>query len=384
MYKYVHRAHNNCGEVWSTKGRFLDLCGLFSSCFQEDNLTTCLIVQTMLKELRITNFRLFRDLHIPKLGQVNLIAGKNNVGKTALLEALRIYFSKGSASVINNIIFKRGDLEENKVLDTYSSLFYNRDYKNVGIIINEVVFYLQISRSGFFQKFKIFHSKEDYKNFLLFFNNPNVNKYQEFQYLGDEVPDYRNIDNYSWSSDIDFVITSNIEQENTSLWDSVVLTVKEEAVTEALQLIEPRIMRIAVDSKISKTKLRLESENRPIGLKNMGDGVSRMFAIALAMVNAENKYLIIDEFEIGLHYSVQEKLWDWIFLLSQKLNVQVFATTHSRDCIEAFTKASSKTENQGVGNYFRLQKKRGSDKIIAVDYSIEDLEIAILQDIETR
>lgn len=63
----------------------------------------------MLESLYIENYRLFKKLDIPKLGRVNLIPGRNNVGKTALLEALRIWASEGERSVINNIIWQRGD-----------------------------------------------------------------------------------------------------------------------------------------------------------------------------------------------------------------------------------------------------------------------------------
>jgi AAA15 family ATPase/GTPase len=42
------------------------------------------------------------------------------------------------------------------------------------------------------------------------------------------------------------------------------------------------------------------------------------------MVNAQDGYLLIDEFENSLHYSVQEQVWKAIFSLAKSLNVQVF------------------------------------------------------------
>ena len=68
----------------------------------------------MLDSLHIQNYRLFKDLKIEKLGQVNLISGKNNSGKTALLEVLRIWESNFDNTVINNILFERGDYEVNR------------------------------------------------------------------------------------------------------------------------------------------------------------------------------------------------------------------------------------------------------------------------------
>ena len=58
----------------------------------------------MLESLHIQNYRLFKDLKIDKLGQVNLIAGKNNTGKTALLEAIRIQLSGFDVTVLTDKI----------------------------------------------------------------------------------------------------------------------------------------------------------------------------------------------------------------------------------------------------------------------------------------
>jgi len=45
----------------------------------------------MLNSLEIKNFRILEDFKVSKLGRVNLIVGKNNSGKSSVLEALRIY-----------------------------------------------------------------------------------------------------------------------------------------------------------------------------------------------------------------------------------------------------------------------------------------------------
>ncbi|HFB99193.1 MAG TPA: hypothetical protein ENJ53_00170, partial [Phaeodactylibacter sp.] len=62
----------------------------------------------MIDKLNISNFMTFEKLEIPVLKRVNLIAGKNNSGKTSLLEAIRILASSGENSVINDILKKRG------------------------------------------------------------------------------------------------------------------------------------------------------------------------------------------------------------------------------------------------------------------------------------
>lgn len=77
----------------------------------------------MLEFLEIENYRLFKSLKIPELSQINLISGKNNTGKSILLEAIRIYASHGDVSVINNIIDSRGDWKNGSRTETYASLY---------------------------------------------------------------------------------------------------------------------------------------------------------------------------------------------------------------------------------------------------------------------
>ncbi len=114
----------------------------------------------------------------------------------------------------------------------------------------------------------------------------------------------------------------------------------------------------------------------------MGDGMNRILTIILALVNATDSYLLIDEFENGLHYTVQEDLWKMIFKLAKELNVQVFATTHSDDCIHAFESVLNSEGNQKEGQYLRLDNING--QIIPTLYSEKELDTAADQRIEVR
>jgi predicted ATP-dependent endonuclease of OLD family len=68
--------------------------------------------------------------------------------------------------------------------------------------------------------------------------------------------------------------------------------------------------------------------------------------------------------------------------VAQQLNVQVFATTHSWDCITAFAEAIAQSEDRSVGKLFRLSRR--DENIRAVEYSSDELFIAVNQSIEVR
>ena len=90
----------------------------------------------------------------------------------------------------------------------------------------------------------------------------------------------------------------------------------------------------------------------------MGDGVFRFLSLSCALVAAKDGFLLIDEFENGLHYTTQESLWKFLIQTARELNVQVFATTHSRDCIAAFGRATAADRNSS-GILFRLEEFNG-------------------------
>jgi AAA15 family ATPase/GTPase len=113
----------------------------------------------------------------------------------------------------------------------------------------------------------------------------------------------------------------------------------------------------------------------------MGDGMVRLFNLALALVNSKGGILLVDEIENGLHYSIHEKLWELVFKTARDLDVQVFATTHSWDCIEAFQRAACE-DTSSEGYLIRLGWRR--DDIVATVYDENDLAIVTRDHIEVR
>ena len=105
-------------------------------------------------------------------------------------------------------------------------------------------------------------------------------------------------------------------------------------------------------------------------LKSRGDGALRLYSVALALVNSKNGFLLIDEAENGLHYSVQRDFWRMVLQTAQANNVQVLATTHSEDCIRGFAEAAN--ENPEISSaYYRME--RDTEGLYVVGYPQDDL-----------
>jgi AAA15 family ATPase/GTPase len=112
----------------------------------------------------------------------------------------------------------------------------------------------------------------------------------------------------------------------------------------------------------------------------MGDGINRILTIILALVNCDHGYLMVDEIETGLHYTVLFVLWKVIYELASKLNVQVFATTHSTDCIRCYGDFLKEIDIEG--NLIRLDNF--DDGIKATLYPVPEILIAKEHQIEVR
>jgi hypothetical protein len=114
----------------------------------------------------------------------------------------------------------------------------------------------------------------------------------------------------------------------------------------------------------------------PLGV--IGCGLQRLTGMLLGIEGSAGGILLIDEFENGFHHSALPKIWEAIFESAQKAHVQVFATTHSKECLAAAIRAIHSDHL----NFFRLQKIQGQIKTIA--YEPEVALAAVDEDVEMR
>jgi AAA15 family ATPase/GTPase len=310
----------------------------------------------MLDHLHIQNYRLFKELHLDGLRRVNLITGKNNTGKTAILEAIRIFLNSNRRlnGTINKILFHRNDLDEIDPETSLLSLFrwHILDSK---IILNGISYSIKEDDEPYLE-----YVKEE-RAFKSIVGKKFLNGNESLIYL-----------------------SATFEHLHLKLWDNIQLSPKKRIVIDILKLIDKNIWDFGVDSQ-GIPKVLVEDKSTAIPLRNFGEGTNRLFVIALAIASAVNTTLIIDEIDLGLHHSVQRKLWEIIFKFSKELNVQVFATTHSQDCVEAFTDVLNEKGNENEGQYIRLQRSRLDESIIEpIYYDAQKLKNSINFNLETR
>ncbi|MDM8537865.1 AAA family ATPase, partial [Desulfobacterales bacterium HSG17] len=170
-------------------------------------------------------------------------------------------------------------------------------------------------------------------------------------------------------------------------WSKIVLTEKEDYVIEALRIIDKNIDRIAfidTDTTTKKAIVKYHNISQPSALGSMGDGIFRILRTILALVHCENGTLLIDEFENGLHWSVQVELWKIIYHLSYKLNIQIFATTHSRDTLWALQQVALSQGYENDTRVIKLKHMPKTQNIKAVEVDINEVKQVMEQGLEIR
>ncbi len=364
-----------------------------------------------LPSLTVKGFRAIHELELPLLGRVTLLAGKNCIGKTTILEAIRVFASRGNVRNLHNILVSReevvsGEDENGDAMEfpDFPSLFHRFDsgdgtdapstirvsarpaphslsLKLVEADVQKDMFSEGISLNALrvsvgkhrhtFPVGRIRHSRHQKQRYFL----PNQ---------------FRRPDLWPDSIALECLGPGLLDNDEVSrLWDEVALTPAEEFVTEALRLVVgEELERIAVvgdrsgsfRSRGRRVVARFSHSSTPIPLKRLGDGVQRLFGVSLALANCRDGILIIDEVENGIHHSIHRALWKMIFRAAEEGNVQVVAATHSWDCIAGFAEAAIDTPTNGI--LYRLE--RTGDDLLAIRYSEEDLEVAARQRIEVR
>jgi AAA15 family ATPase/GTPase len=170
--------------------------------------------------------------------------------------------------------------------------------------------------------------------------------------------------------------------EEAKYYGNLLVRREEKVILEVLRLIEPRIDRIETIVVADKAILHGDiGIGRLIPLAFLGDGMARLTDLILYIANARNGVVLVDEIENGLHYSVMPKIWRAIGDAADHFNTQIFATTHSFECIKAAHIGLMESKYYDFCLH-RLERVKGT--IEAVTYGQENLESAIEEGLEVR
>jgi hypothetical protein len=375
----------------------------------------------MFQSVKIDGYRGFANFEMSALGRVNLLVGKNNSGKTSVLEALHLLSYGVDITALWQLCARRGE----RFPDERDLRFGPEQELDISHL------FLGHELTPVSSKFAISARNQAHHRLVTYEVSEPSQKEMELpagsRVAADEPPilpqrlvlrihsspgtptrsvplsrrggissEYldspRRVQSARRPSEpppsSHFISTESLNGgELVSLWDKVQLRPQEKLVLDALRFIDPKIEQIRA---VGSTRyygdrggflIKRGDYSSPFPLGSLGDGAWRMLALAIVITQCSNGVLLIDEIDTGLHYSVMADMWRMIHAASKEFSVQVFATTHSYDCVVSLSKICRDVDNQQ--SEITIQRIE-SGKRHAVPFSEREIRIAAEREIEIR
>ena len=287
----------------------------------------------MIEEIEIVEYKGFKNLKLENLSQINIISGKNNVGKTALLEALFIYENIEKDFCLTGILSAK---------DTFSFIGENRNInkrklKNYLQKINYKTKNLEIKPKTIHklndkEKEEIKKFNQDYTQFLV--------TYYDEEHLNIDTIDNTFSDNTFYTNYINSSKPSN--ERLVKLYSNIQSKGIQHKFLTYLKLLDNDIEWIEPQLLDDEMLLRINLKNpeRSLVSSELGEGTNRYIEILTSLLSNPKGIVFIDEVENGIHYTKLYDIWRAIIEIVQKEDIQLFVTTHDLESIEALALAS--------------------------------------------
>lgn len=362
----------------------------------------------MIQSIKVNNFKVLKELSVDRLHQVTLISGKNNSGKSTLLEAIffsNCYFQPNSFLMLNTVRGATSTL----MTDVWKSF--------INVHSSENSFTIKTYGSGEIKKIDV--RLENTNNIL---NNSVNNQVNESDKLNQKTNVKSNITHKLFVVATDGKISDSLcfnvmfngqietvnhnSTENTlrnctftqytscktgynqmslaEMYGKLALDTEEKSkqVIDALKIFDPDIVDLKTIVQHGTVRLYatlIDGHKMPVDY--MGDGILKLIYICISILANPNSIMLIDEIENGFHYSMHKKIWEVIFKISKISNVQVIATTHSYECINGASDASNDDIDFG---YVRLERTDSTGIIVSKCIDKEQLKSALNSTLEIR
>jgi AAA15 family ATPase/GTPase len=365
----------------------------------------------MIDSVSIHNFRCFRQLDVSNLKRINLLVGPNSSGKSAFLESLFLSSSSSAANTVFQLkaIRRMG----NQIISPTDALGYRGIWEDL-----------------------FYEFNDGKKIWIKIGGNPNSDtRSLSIEYtipVGEELPfgkpaaPTRATLSAGATPQIEFkwkrtgypeviakpTITTTgvqvgIKLESTEImfFPAIWFT---PAGSDPPEEVAKRFAEIVKRGRISKIKDAIKKEfsfikdlsilyqagipmvfadieggeranAMPIGL--LSDGINRLLGICIGIGYFSGGMVLIDQLEDGVHHKILRSFWGSLYSLAKEFNVQLFVSTHSRECIEAMLPTIKGSE----GDFCLLRAARSQNAGCTIDSLSGDyLESALEQEIEVR
>jgi len=328
----------------------------------------------MLEQLRIVAYRSLRNLHVDRFGQMSLFVGGNNAGKTSVLEAIGLVARPMDPGQWVQTATNRDS--SGPLIDGLWSLFQGNRALNLetdsqsstGIDIRAVLDgndrHLQARALASLEEWADVERGDAQTDALLRINvqvmaadgKPQVHQMefsstQRRMAVGYGVPLVRV-----------FVVTPmthrSTHQLVSHLSHVIDAGVKAKSI-ELLRMFDPDVTDVEISRPFGRAAIRVVHEkNGVVDLATFGDGMRRAFAMSVVLARARGGILLIDEIESTIHARLLDSVLPWLMRAAGEADVQMIATTHSLETIDALLAVDTDVDPEQVVTY-HLRRAEG-------------------------
>jgi len=325
----------------------------------------------MISDVVIRNFKCFKSLTIPELGRITLISGRNNVGKTSLLEALFLFLDQRNPGMVLNQYSRRGIKQITLTTEAIWSPIFCDYTKDREILVS-------LAKNGKPEQITVRFNRE-------FAPPPSMTVQTEEQQIStdEELTTVAVEIEYAAKSGKKIILHHFCDPNNQNrptvftqtqpakipLQLASFLSSKEHnppdeiakqfsiLAKQFLRIIEPRLERLKIitEGPNSLVHGKLKGLTRTLPINFMGEGMEKLLALIVAITHSPNRIILLDEIENGLHYSIMPKIWEALGKALRKYDCQLITTTHSYECLQAAHEGLSEMPEDF--RYIRLHRK---------------------------
>lgn len=350
----------------------------------------------MLKRLDVRHFRGLNDLHIGRLSNINLIAGRNNSGKTSLLEALFLLSGGGNPQLVLSLNAFRGIQAATgppeAIGDTLWKHFFfalntERDVEISALhaSLGQLTLGIAPVRPSTIEvsfddpSLASLATVPEHTLQLSFANGSGEEFKTQIRLTGHSIKFDQSDVSVPFGAIFLSSRSGNLNEDATRLGQ---LRRRKEGdlILEALRVVEPRLQGVE-DNMASGSPMIWGDVGLPelVPLPVMGEGMTRLARLVLAISSApQGRLVLVDEIENGFHHSVLPDVWRVVDKAADQFNTQVFATTHSLECVAAAHESLS-------ADRFSLHRLETAGELSrCVTYEPDSIAAAIRHGLEVR
>ncbi|MBK9400905.1 MAG: AAA family ATPase [Bacteroidetes bacterium] len=357
-----------------------------------------------IEQIELKGYKGLDGLTVSNIGQFNVILGDNNVGKTSLLES--ILFTSEEVENIGGFLdgaigwrFSSAKMQasfhETDLLDYYFDFNSSRDVitinfkerggdtqvanfekRNVDVMSMDEIEKFKLKLPAYFREKTSLSSNEVFK---LSTRKKEVYFKSQLQFM-------------RFAGYLPFIPMRGSYDDDLVGYFSNLVGIDYQYKLQLIEVLKRGLGEPISDIIISTTIIKgypiicivLEGNNSPIPISIFGDGMLKLFRYLLEVLSCKDKFLLIDEVDNGFYYKKYDLMFEVLIKAAFEHRVQLFMTTHSLECINAFEKVVSNNENYKndarVINLFR-----GVDKAVkSVTYTFNEFSTMLSEGNEVR